>query len=143
MTDPESTPSIEAQAAVNAPAITLMVVGGLGAAASLMGAVMNFLGFGMGAMTGEQAERIPSFLLGPIGGLINLVSLAVYGLMIYGAYQMKTLKSYPLAMIASIVAMIPCSCCCVVGLPVGVWAIVVLMRPAVKLGFEANRAQPA
>ena len=143
MTDPESTPHIEAQSAVKAPAITLLVVGGLGAAGSLLGAVMNFAGFGMGAMSSEQAERIPSFLLGPIGGLINLVSLGVYALMTFGAYQMLTLKSYRLAMVAAIVGMIPCSCCCIVGLPVGVWAIVVLMKPAVKLGFESNRAQPA
>ena len=56
---------------------------------------------------------------------------------------MKTLKSYPLALTGSIVAMLPCSCCCVIGLPIGVWAVIVLLKPAVKLAFESNRAQPA
>jgi len=38
---------------------------------------------------------------------------------------------------ASIIAMIPCvSPCCCLGLPFGIWALVVLARPAVKSAFQ-------
>jgi hypothetical protein len=50
---------------------------------------------------------------------------------------MKNLQSYGLAMTASIVAMIPCiSPCCILGLPFGIWALVILNRPEVKAAFR-------
>jgi hypothetical protein len=143
MADSEPVAPIDPQSAVNLPAISLMVLGGLGVALSLLAAVVNFLGGGMGAMAGGRGEQIPAFLSGTVGGLINLAACALYALLFYGAYQMKTLKSYPLAMTGAIAAMLPCSCCCVIGLPIGIWAIVVLLKPAVKQAFESNRAQPA
>jgi hypothetical protein len=40
-------------------------------------------------------------------------------------------------MAASIIAMIPCvSPCCLLGLPIGIWALVVLMKPEVKSAFH-------
>jgi hypothetical protein len=50
---------------------------------------------------------------------------------------MRKLDSYGLAMTASIVALIPCiSPCCVVGLPIGIWALVILSKPEVKSAFH-------
>jgi hypothetical protein len=38
---------------------------------------------------------------------------------------------------AAIVALIPCfSPCCLIGLPIGIWALVVLSKPEVKSQFE-------
>ena len=38
---------------------------------------------------------------------------------------------------ASILAMIPClSPCCLIGLPIGIWALVILMKPEVKAAFK-------
>jgi hypothetical protein len=40
-------------------------------------------------------------------------------------------------MTAAILAMIPClSSCCIVGLPLGIWALVVLSKPEVKSEFD-------
>jgi hypothetical protein len=40
-------------------------------------------------------------------------------------------------MTASVIAMIPCiSPCCIVGLPIGIWAMVVLSKPEVKSAFH-------
>ena len=40
---------------------------------------------------------------------------------------------------ATIIAMVPCiSPCCLVGLPIGIWALVVLMKPEVKAAFRAS-----
>jgi hypothetical protein len=32
--------------------------------------------------------------------------------------------------------MLPCSICCLVGLPIGIWAVVVLSKPEVKGTFH-------
>jgi hypothetical protein len=48
----------------------------------------------------------------------------------------EDLKSYGLAMTSSILAMIPCHVCCMVGLPIGIWALIVLLKPEVKSAFS-------
>jgi hypothetical protein len=73
---------------------------------------------------------------GPLDFLFLFLMLAGSAVVIYGALQMKNLKNYPLAMAASIIAMIPyVSPCCCVGLPIGIWALVVLLKPEVKSAF--------
>lgn len=38
---------------------------------------------------------------------------------------------------AAILAMIPCvSPCCLLGLPLGIWALIVLLKPEVKAAFQ-------
>jgi hypothetical protein len=56
-----------------------------------------------------------------------------------GGGKMKQLTGYGWAMTGSVMAMIPCtnSCCCV-GLPVGIWAIVVLVNSDVKAAFRSS-----
>jgi hypothetical protein len=61
------------------------------------------------------------------------------GIVLYGAWQMKDLRSQGSAMAASITAMLPCNLCCLVGLPVGIWSLVVLNRPEVKNAFPYRR----
>ena len=36
---------------------------------------------------------------------------------------------------ATIVAMLPCSCVCLGGLPIGIWSLVVLNKPEVRGQF--------
>jgi hypothetical protein len=56
---------------------------------------------------------------------------------IFAALKMKDLTQWSLAVAASILVMIPCiSPCCLIGLPVGIWSLVVLMRPDVKAAFH-------
>jgi ABC-type proline/glycine betaine transport system permease subunit len=52
---------------------------------------------------------------------------------------MRKLKSYSFAMAMLILNMIPCcnSCCCLVGLPIGIWGLTVLMKPEVKRAFQS------
>jgi hypothetical protein len=47
----------------------------------------------------------------------------------------STLSQYQLALAACIVAMVPCSCGCFLGLPIGVWGLVLLMQDDVKKAF--------
>jgi len=64
-----------------------------------------------------------------IGGIVGVVVLL-------GAGKMQKLESYQFALTASIMAMVPCiSPCCLFGLPLGIWALVVLNKPEVKSHF--------
>ena len=65
-------------------------------------------------------------------------------LILLGALRMMKQQSYGLAVAASILAMVPCVgtsiCCCVIGLPIGLWALIVLMQSDVKAAFGAPLA---
>jgi hypothetical protein len=50
---------------------------------------------------------------------------------------MQKLSSYGLSLTTAIVVLIPCfSPCCLLGLPIGIWALVVLNKPEVKSQFR-------
>jgi hypothetical protein len=69
----------------------------------------------------------------------------VFGLLILvGGVKLMNLSGTGLPITASILAMIPCtsSCCCLIGLPAGIWALIVLNRPDVRAAIAANRSAP-
>lgn len=123
---------------VQLPATLLMVTGALGAVLSLGGIAMNVLGTGMGALipaSGTGGEQMVNLFSGVMGIGFNLIGLAVSAFVIYGAMQMKELRSYAMSIAAAVLAILPCGPCCCIGLPVGIWALVVLLRPEVKAAF--------
>jgi hypothetical protein len=63
------------------------------------------------------------------------VIAALNGFVLYGAIKMLRLQNHGMATVASVAAMLPCQCCCLFGLPFGIWALVVLNKPEVKLQF--------
>jgi len=49
------------------------------------------------------------------------------------------MRSYEFAFVAAIMVMIPCvtpSCCCLLGLPFGIWALMVLRKPGIRGCFH-------
>jgi hypothetical protein len=69
-------------------------------------------------------------------GLLGLVASA---LTIVGGARMVVAKSYGLAVLGSVLAMIPCISCtgrCGIGEGIGIWALIVLMSPDVKAVFQ-------
>ena len=68
-------------------------------------------------------------LLTPITGL----------LMIAGAIQMLRLRSYRLATVACVIAMVPVTIVWLLGLPIGIWALRVLRRPQVQEAFRRRQ----
>jgi hypothetical protein len=127
----------EAMRRLTGPAIGLMVTGGLGIAAALLGIVMRLFG-GSEVPPGLPPEfnRMFEMINGPVGYLSDFFSIVVFGLILFGAYKMKNLQSYGLAFGISILAMLPCQCCCILGLPFGIWALVVMTKPEVKSQFS-------
>jgi serine/threonine protein kinase len=69
------------------------------------------------------------------GVLIPLVS----GVLIAGGVNLLRLRGYPLAATATVVAMVPWSPGWLISLPCGIWACVVLGRPAVAAAFFGDR----
>ncbi|MFL5346069.1 MAG: hypothetical protein ACJ8AT_14870 [Hyalangium sp.] len=131
---------------VSTPAILLMVVGGITVAAALWGVVQNLMGTNAAQMEQVLANpQIPegarSMLAGMTKGgiFVNIIELVLGGVTVFGGLKMKNLESYGLAMAASIIAVIPCigSCCCI-GIPVGIWSLIVLNKPEVKAGFRPS-----
>lgn len=135
-----------AEQAVSVPAILLIVTGAIGILFSLLGFVQGLTGGGQlppEMMSDPNMEQLRPFIEGAqkFGVVGNVISLALSGLTIYGALSMKKLQRYGLAVAASIIAMVPCfgPCCCI-GLPIGIWSIVVLMKPEVKRAFGNGAA---
>jgi hypothetical protein len=136
----------QARSAVAGPAIALMVVGSLSLAfylpqfiifAATGRVVLDFASdpqhLRQPQMQGNEAFQ-RGFQVGKIiGGYLGSIAAVTWGvLVVVGGYKMKTLSSYVWATTGSITAMIPCSCCCLFGLPFGIWGLVVLNRPDVR-----------
>ena len=124
---------------LTAPAIGLIVTGGLNA---IVGALAVLSGLArLAANTPHEnlandAERA-GYLVGTFLGYgSGLASLVVAPVVIAGGIAMLHGKRFGLARAAAILAMIPVtSCFCVVGIPMGIWALRVLRNPEVEAYF--------
>jgi hypothetical protein len=145
-----------AKSSVTAPAILLIIVGVLNILCGLYFAFVAFQVTRAGPQIQEQLTRDPmqqknlqelekqgysmdSIMKGYSTGFLIIGALgALCGiLMIVGGIKMMSLSGYGLSMTASILAMIPCtSPCCLLGLPFGIWSVVVLSRADVKAAFR-------
>ena len=66
----------------------------------------------------------------------TLVSLPFQALMYFGAASMQSLRRYNLSLVSIITSMIPCYwSLCGVGIPIGIWAIIVLNRKEIRTQF--------
>lgn len=125
---------------VQGPAIGLIVTAALGFLGSAAGIILNLAGVTMGALEGEHAQDVPAWanmMSGGLGIVQSILGIVLSVVILLGALKMKKLENYTFAIIATIIAMVPCiSPCCLVGLPIGIWALVVLNKPEVKGAFD-------
>lgn len=137
MTAPPPPPPADPRVKVQGPAIFMIVAAAIGAAFCLLSLFLNIFSTGLVAMVSESGEEQAfNLFTGVTGIFINIVELGVAGFIVYGALQMKDLKNHAMAMVAAIISMIPCvSPCCLIGLPAGIWALIVLSKPEVKAAF--------
>lgn len=125
------------------PAIGLILAGSLNGAISLLTLISGLMR--LSGMAGDEtvptdkAERF-GYYVGTFGSYsIALLSLVVAPLVIYGAVQMMNGKKYGLAKASAILSIIPLtSCCFIVGIPIGIWALVVLVKPEIKAFFRGE-----
>lgn len=123
---------------VTGPAIGLMVVAGVGIFFQVLGIVLNMLGMGMAGAFADQQEGMMRMMSGGLGMALSLIGIAIGAVIFIGAQKMKALEAYSFAMVATILAMIPCiSPCCLLGIPIGIWSLIVLLNPDVKAAFRS------
>ena len=126
---------------VKGPAIALIITAGLGIAYYAFSGIFTLVTGGamfhqeMPPNIPPQVEAFIKEMQGPLAGVINLVIVAWNGFVLLGAIKMLRLQSRTLATVASVAAMLPCQCCCLLGLPFGIWALTVLNKPEVKSQF--------
>ena len=124
---------------VSGPATALTVTAILGMVVQVLGVISNVLQITMGAGGPPRGhDGLPIMLMGGVYLALGLFGLAMGVLVLIGARRMRNLESYSLAMTAAIVAMVPCvSPCCLLGLPFGIWALLVLGDSSVKSAFRS------
>lgn len=78
----------------------------------------------------DKAMALRSLIQGPIAMVSSVVILL-------GGISMMRLKNHGLATASAVMAMIPCtSACCLIGLPIGIWAMLTLTKPEIKRAFS-------
>jgi serine/threonine protein kinase len=113
----------------------------------LTGLVALLCCIGWGMFTAHKVNANP--YSNPFNKMANALSWAdliisigaVFGLwaagfLVVGAVQLLRLRSYSLGLAAAILAMVPWSPGWVLGLPFGIWTLMVLRRPAIKTAFH-------
>ncbi len=131
--------------AVRAPAVWLLITGVLNLVLAIVDLAQNARLLAM-IQQGQKLPELPPplrelFQITPavvVASIpINFVRIMLAAVIIYGAIRMRRLEAYGLAMTASILSLVPClNCCCAVGIPIGIWALVVLTRPEVRASFR-------
>jgi len=130
-----------ALSAVKGPAIALMVCGALGIAFYLYNTATVVAHLGQSQPIPENTPPIMrSFLEGthsPFALVVSLFLLAMNGFIVFSTSRMMKLHGHTLAIITCILAMIPCfsGICCLLGLPFGIWGVIMLNKPEVKSQF--------
>lgn len=140
-------PGVDGRAAalskVSAPAICLIVAGGLTVAFWLLSIILGLLGMdnmnarAFGANQSPEVQRTMQNMRGPMTVTIRVIGLGIGGFLILGGIKMKRLEGYGVCIAASIVALLPCPLCCLISLPIGVWSLVVLSSADVKNYFSS------
>ncbi len=77
----------------------------------------------------------------PITLAFYIVNVVCSLLVLVGGIRMLQLSGAGLPIVGSVLALTPCiGCCCILGLPFGIWALVVLNRPDVRAAMAARKA---
>ncbi len=128
----------EASRQVSGPATGLLVTGIIGAFFACLTLIASIVGMSFAPFIRDEIpDRYAEFWEGSVGAASSIVGIVVAAFIIFAALKMRDLKQWEMCLAASIVAMIPCiSPCCILGLPIGIWALVVLLRPEVKEAFR-------
>jgi hypothetical protein len=124
---------------VSGPSVGLLITGILGGVLCFIGLIASVFETGIESIKAHRYfdEKYAELAEGAAGVAFCFVGLLVAAFIIYASLKMKELTQWGLCVAASIIAMIPCiSPCCIVGLPIGIWCLVVLTKPEVKAAFH-------
>ena len=123
-------------AATLAPAIPVPLTVGIGSMPAGTCAILPPL---LGYQVDAPPDRgpLPTVALVSPFVLLFLLNLAWSITLMIGGWRMRQARSYGLALVAAIMALLPCTFGWIIGLPIGIWALTVLLDPTVKSSFES------
>jgi hypothetical protein len=130
-----------AAAQVQIPALLMQITGYLGAGLSVILLIYRVVMVGTVMSQTSGAPGGSAYAAGAGVGLVVgvivqiLVTVAWCSVVIRGGQSMAQLHNYNNAIAGCIVAMLPCTCGCLMGLPIGIWSLVVLTQKDVKSAF--------
>lgn len=121
------------------PAIGLIIVGALNALSSsvlILGRLVSIVK-GRDPVITDEDRRLGYMVAIIFFPIVSLISIAASPIIIFGGVQMLRARRYFIALWAAILALIPLtSVCCIPGIPIGIWALIVLRHPEVRAAFE-------
>lgn len=92
----------------------------------------------MGSMVLTSSRLLPQPGLDAKVASLCLLVTCLGAVIVYGVMRMKELENYKLAVISSILAVLPISPGCLFDIPFGVWALSILTRRKVKEAFAGS-----
>jgi hypothetical protein len=138
-----SSPSVAAPAVTSKtkiPAICMYVVCGISIGYGVLSLASLAMGFhGPMPDMGDPQQQAQMLALSKTMGFgIWFIFILRDVFLIYAFSRMHMATAYGIAMAGAVISVIPClgSPCCLLGVPFGIWALVILNDPAVKAGFR-------
>lgn len=124
------------------PAIALIVIGGLGLLMSIYSA-FSAVFLDPPPIDPNAPEWMRSFqegAHGPVAATIQSIFILINIVIMAGGAMMTQQKNWVFALVACILATLNFgNCCCILGLPVGIWGIIILSMADVKQQFDSRR----
>jgi hypothetical protein len=121
------------------PAIFMYIICGMSICYGVFNTVANALGLqgdlpNFGGPQDEAAQKIGQV----IGAAMVFLFIFRDLFLIYAFSRMHVAKSYGIAYAGAVISVIPClgSPCCALGIPFGIWSLVILNDPAIKAAFR-------
>ncbi|MCD9187593.1 MAG: hypothetical protein LUM44_14330 [Pyrinomonadaceae bacterium] len=122
------------------PAIGLILIGSINALCGLLmllSGLLRLIGKVDDQIPTDEAQRLGYYMGTGFGYGLGFFSLILAPVIIYGGFCMLKGQKPGLAKTAAILAILPVSSCCfLLGIPFGIWALIVLRKPEVKAVFE-------
>lgn len=124
------------------PAIGLIIVGVLNASSGLvliLGRIASIVK-GREPVITDEDRRLGYMFAIILFPIVSLISIVASPIIVFGGIQMLRARRYSVALWAAILALIPVtSLCCIPGIPIGIWALIVLRHPEVRASFEDSQ----
>jgi len=129
---------------VQVPAVGMIVAAGIDALFAVALATLSALDISMIDPWMRQGEKVAAVAEGGFLVVLCVAGLIIDAVIVIGASRMMKLESYSFAVAAALLSIIPClsSPCIILGMPFGLWALIILMDPGVKAGFFSTN-EPA
>ena len=126
--------------ALKTPSIGLIVTGVINAIYGILSIAGNIYQYVTKQGTFAAPFQTDALHVGAIIGIaLPIISLAFSPVIIFGAIQMMKGRKYGLSKAAAVLAVIPfTSCCFLIGIPFGIWALRVLSQPDVEAFFNGE-----